>query len=205
MRALLFALALLGPLAAQADTRVIMDTSEGQVVIALEDEKAPNTVANFLTYVDDKFYDGTVFHRVIPRFMIQGGGFTKGDRGYLQKDTRASIDNEADNGLRNQRGTLAMARTNDPHSATAQFFINTVDNRALDFRAKSGPGWGYTVFGRVVEGMDVVDRISAAPTGRGMLEGYPTGDVPMRAIEIRSIRRDSAAIESAQVADESTQ
>nr|WP_236555951.1 peptidylprolyl isomerase [Alcanivorax sp. S71-1-4] len=176
------------PLAASADTapRVALETTEGTIVIELYPDKAPATVANFLQYVDDGFYDGTVFHRVIPRFMIQGGGFT---RDYQQKETRTPVTNEADNGLRNERGTLAMARTSDPHSATAQFFINTVNNTNLNHRGKSPGGWGYAVFGKVVEGMDVVDRISALPTGRGTLNGMPAGDVPNRPVEIRSAQR----------------
>jgi cyclophilin family peptidyl-prolyl cis-trans isomerase len=181
MRRLLLTLALMLPLAASADTapRVALETTEGTIVIELYPDKAPATVANFLQYVDDGFYDGTVFHRVIPRFMIQGGGFT---RDYQQKETRTPVTNEADNGLRNERGTLAMARTSDPHSATAQFFINTVNNTNLNHRGKSPGGWGYAVFGKVVEGMDVVDRISALPTGRGTLNGMPAGDVPNRPV-----------------------
>ncbi|KAF0809478.1 cytosolic peptidylprolyl cis-trans isomerase, cyclophilin A-like protein [Alcanivorax sp. S71-1-4] len=188
MRRLLLTLALMLPLAASADTapRVALETTEGTIVIELYPDKAPATVANFLQYVDDGFYDGTVFHRVIPRFMIQGGGFT---RDYQQKETRTPVTNEADNGLRNERGTLAMARTSDPHSATAQFFINTVNNTNLNHRGKSPGGWGYAVFGKVVEGMDVVDRISALPTGRGTLNGMPAGDVPNRPVEIRSAQR----------------
>lgn len=188
MRRLLLTLALMLPLAASADTapRVALDTTEGTIVIELYPDKAPATVTNFLQYVDDGFYDGTVFHRVIPRFMIQGGGFT---REYQQKETRTPVANEADNGLRNERGTLAMARTSDPHSATAQFFINTVNNTNLNHRGKNPAGWGYAVFGKVVEGMDVVDRISALPTGRGTLNGMPAGDVPNRPVEMRSARR----------------
>ncbi|MCK0536470.1 peptidylprolyl isomerase [Alcanivorax quisquiliarum] len=187
MRRLFLSLALLLPLAATADNpQVTMETSEGTVVIELHQDKAPVTVANFLQYVDQGHYDGTVFHRVIPRFMIQGGGFT---RDYQQKDTLAPITNEANNGLRNLRGTLAMARTSDPHSATSQFFINTVNNPNLDHRGENASGWGYAVFGKVVKGMDVVDRISALPTGRGTLNGMPASDVPNRPVIIRSIAR----------------
>lgn len=187
MRRLFLSLALLLPLAATADNpQVTMETSEGTVVIELHQDKAPVTVANFLQYVDQGYYNGTVFHRVIPRFMIQGGGFT---RDYQQKDTLAPITNEANNGLRNLRGTLAMARTSDPHSATSQFFINTVNNPNLDHRGENASGWGYAVFGKVVKGMDVVDRISALPTGRGTLNGMPASDVPNRPVIIRSIAR----------------
>lgn len=187
MRRLFLSLALLLPLAATADNpQVTMETSEGTVVIELHQDKAPVTVANFLQYVDQGYYNGTVFHRVIPRFMIQGGGFT---RDYQQKDTLAPITNEANNGLRNLRGTLAMARTSDPHSASSQFFINTVNNPNLDHRGENASGWGYAVFGKVVKGMDVVDRISALPTGRGTLNGMPASDVPNRPVIIRSIAR----------------
>lgn len=188
MRRLLLSLALLLPVAATAaeNPQVTMETSEGTVVIELHQDKAPLTVANFLQYTDSGHYDGTVFHRVIPRFMIQGGGFS---RDYQQKETLPAITNEANNGLRNLRGTLAMARTSDPHSATSQFFINTVNNPNLDHRGENAAGWGYAVFGKVIKGMDVVDRISALPTGRGTLNGMPAGDVPNRPVIIRSITR----------------
>jgi len=153
--------------------KVRLETSLGTIVIALDSQKAPKTVDNFLAYVRDGFYNGTIFHRVIRGFMVQGGGFTETMQ---QKTTKAPIKNEADNGLKNLRGTVAMARTSDPHSATAQFFINTVDNAPLDFTAKTGQGWGYCVFGRVVEGMDLVDAIEKEPTTfRG-----GAGDVPVR-------------------------
>src|SRR3954464_10143707 len=126
-----------------ADPVVEVSTNHGTFVITLDPEKAPKSVANFLAYVDAKHYDGTLFHRVIPTFMVQGGGF---DQRLEKKPVRAPIQNEADNGLKNTRGTVAMARTNDPHSATAQFFVNVTDNAFLDHQAKSGPGWGYTVF-----------------------------------------------------------
>ena len=162
-------------------TTVLIETSQGTIKAELDGDKAPVTVANFLSYVDDKFYDDTVFHRVIPDFMIQGGGFAPGLR---QKTTKAAIKNESGNGLTNQRGTLAMARTNVPDSATAQFFINLKDNTFLD-KARAPDGVGYCVFGRVTEGMDVVDKIKAVATGRrGMHENVPTQDVV-----IKSIRR----------------
>lgn len=142
--------------------QVKLETNYGVIVIELNAEKAPNTVANFLSYVNDGFYDGTIFHRVIKDFMVQGGGFTEE---FVQKTPKAPIKNEANNGLSNVRGSLAMARTGDPHSATAQFFINTVDNNFLDFRGESGAAWGYAVFGQVIEGMDVVDAIRAVSTG----------------------------------------
>jgi peptidyl-prolyl cis-trans isomerase B (cyclophilin B) len=159
--------------------KVEMETSKGKFVIELYPEKAPDTVKNFLNYVDTKFYDGTIFHRVIPKFMIQGGGFTADMK---RKSAGAPIKNEADNGLKNDRGTIAMARTNDPHSATAQFFINTVKNDFLNHKSKTQQGWGYVVFGKIVAGMDVVDAISSAKTVmRGMYR-----DVPDEIIEIRS-------------------
>lgn len=140
---------------------VTLETTHGNIVIELNEEKAPETVKNFLSYVNDGFYDGTIFHRVIPNFMIQGGGFMPG---MVQKHTENPVQNEADNGLSNDRGTIAMARTNDPHSATAQFFINHKDNDFLNHTAPSGSGWGYCVFGKVTEGMDTVDAIAAVKT-----------------------------------------
>lgn len=154
---------------------VQMETSAGTLRIELDDEKAPLSVANFLEYVNKGHFDGTVFHRVIKGFMLQGGGF---EPGMKQKPTTAAIQNEANNGLKNKKYTLAMARTSDPHSATAQFFINTVDNDFLDFRAENAQGWGYAVFGRVVEGMDVVDSIEKVKTGRkGFHDDVPVDDV----------------------------
>jgi peptidyl-prolyl cis-trans isomerase B (cyclophilin B) len=141
--------------------RVRFDTDKGSILLELDPAAAPATVANFLSYAREGFYDGTVFHRVIKGFMIQGGGFTEN---LQQKPVRGPIQNEADNGLENRRGTIAMARTPDPHSATAQFFINTVDNAFLNFRDKSAQGWGYCVFGKVVEGMETVDAIAGVPT-----------------------------------------
>lgn len=157
--------------------RVVFETSKGKFVIALDAENAPISTENFLGYVEDGFYEGTVFHRVIDGFMIQGGGFTAE---MTQKPTKGTIQNEADNGVKNKRGTVAMARRPDPHSATAQFFVNTVDNAFLDHRSKDAQGWGYTVFGEVVEGMDVVDAIAKVKTGRH----GPMGDVPTEPVII---------------------
>ncbi|MGH7787109.1 MAG: peptidylprolyl isomerase [Candidatus Binatia bacterium] len=161
---------------------VLMKTSMGDVKIELDKEKAPVTVENFLVYVNGKFYDGTIFHRVIPAFMIQGGGF---DKDMKEKGgTKAPIKNEADNGLKNLNGTIAMARTSDPNSASAQFFINTKDNAFLDHRDKSTQGYGYAVFGKVVEGMDVVTKIEAVPTANKS----PHQNVPVTPVVIESIR-----------------
>ena len=154
--------------------RVDLSTSKGTITLELDDEKAPATVANFLEYVSKGHYDNTVFHRVIPSFMIQGGGF---EPGMKQKSTGEAIENESHNGLRNEKYTVAMARTSAPHSATAQFFINTTDNGFLD-KAGSQDGWGYAVFGRVVAGQDVVDAIEAVRTGnRGGHANVPLDDV----------------------------
>jgi peptidyl-prolyl cis-trans isomerase B (cyclophilin B) len=163
---------------AETFPRVRLETGKGYIVLELNPAAAPATVANFLTYVKDGFYDGTIFHRVIKGFMIQGGGFTPD---LQQKQTREPVRNEADNGLANRRGTVAMARTPDPHSATSQFFINTVDNEFLNFRDKSVQGWGYTVFGRVVEGMETVDAIAAVPTGAARIGR----DVPVEPVIIK--------------------
>ncbi len=164
MKRILFLLLALTALTVQAqdNPRVVLHTDQGDITLELYPDKAPKTVENFLQYVRDGFYDGTIFHRVISNFMIQGGGYTQD---YKRKRTRAPIPNEANNGLSNLRGTIAMARTADPHSATAQFFINVVDNKFLDYRAPTTRGWGYCVFGRVVDGMDVVDKIRRIPTG----------------------------------------
>jgi peptidyl-prolyl cis-trans isomerase B (cyclophilin B) len=156
---------------------VEMETSAGTMQIELDDERAPLSVQNFLDYVRKGHYDGTVFHRVIKGFMLQGGGF---DAAMNQKPTGAAIQNEANNGLKNKRYTLAMARTSAPHSATSQFFINTVDNGFLDFTAESAQGWGYAVFGRVVKGTDVVDTIEKVRTGNKA--GH--ADVPVDAVTI---------------------
>jgi len=159
-----------------------LTTNLGAITLELDAEKAPKTVANFLAYVKAGHYDGTIFHRVIDGFMIQGGGFLPGMR---QKPTNAPIENEAANGLKNLRGTIAMARTQEPHSATAQFFINVADNDFLDFRAPVGNGWGYCVFGRVVEGMDVVDKIKSVRTGsRGFHQDVPLEDIVIEKAEI---------------------
>ncbi len=158
--------------------RVRLQTTEGTIVLALDAAKAPKTVENFLAYVTSGHYNGTIFHRVIKNFMIQGGGY---NATYEQAPTRAPIPNEADNGLHNDRGTIAMARTSDPGSATAQFFINVVDNDFLDFKSKTPQGWGYAVFGKVVEGMEVVDQIRSVPTGRG---GPFQSDVPATPVVI---------------------
>jgi peptidyl-prolyl cis-trans isomerase B (cyclophilin B) len=161
-----------------ANPRVKLETTQGVLVIELTPRLAPRTVDNFLQYVEDGFYDGTLFHRVIKGFMIQGGGLTETME---RKPTRPPIENEAANGLKNRRGSIAMARTGDPHSATAQFFINTMDNPSLDFREKSVQGWGYCVFGRVVQGMEVVDAIEAVKTGRRA----GRQDVPLEPVILR--------------------
>ena len=159
---------------------VTLHTSMGDITLELDAEKAPKTVANFLQYARDGFYDGTIFHRVINNFMIQGGGMTAD---MAQKQTRAPVDNEANNGLKNKTGTVAMARTNDPHSATAQFFINVSDNGFLDHTAPTAQGWGYAVFGRVTAGMDVVEKIKAVATGS---KGFHQ-DVPKEAVTIERV------------------
>ena len=161
--------------------RVVMETNHGRIVIELHADKAPITVKNFLQYVDDQYYDGTIFHRVIAEFMIQGGGHVPG---MGEKKTREPIKNESENGLTNERGTIALARTANPDSGTAQFFINTKDNSFLD-RAKSADRTGYCVFGRVIEGIDVVDRIRRVPTGQ---QGVYR-DVQVQDVIIRSVRR----------------
>lgn len=185
MKRLIFIAALLfsvsGIIAAQNPV-VVMNTSMGAVEIELYPDKAPATVANFLSYVDRGFYNGTIFHRVIGNFMIQGGGFTAGMQ---QKETSSPVKNEADNRLSNTRGTVAMARTQDVHSATSQFFINVVDNKFLDYKSSTPGGYGYCVFGKVVKGMDVVDRIKSVPTGN---YGY-FQDVPVTGVVIQSIKR----------------
>ncbi|MCE8027338.1 peptidyl-prolyl cis-trans isomerase [Halomonas daqingensis] len=168
---------------------IILETSFGDIAITLNHEQAPKSAANFEQYVRDGHYDGTLFHRVIPGFMIQGGGF---DRDFNQKPTRDPIENEADNGLKNLTGTLAMARTQDPHSATAQFFINVADNDFLNHSGKSLQGWGYCVFGEVVEGMDVVERITAVDTTRrGMHADVPAEDVIIERAYVKDAADDS--------------
>ncbi len=159
-----------------------LTTNHGVITLELDAEKAPKTVANFLAYVESGHYDGTVFHRVINGFMIQGGGMGVGLK---EKPTQAPIENEAGNGLKNDHGSVAMARTSDPHSATAQFFINLADNDFLNHRAPSGQGWGYCVFGRVVDGMDVVDQIKGVKTGnKGFHQDVPVEDVVIEKAEV---------------------
>ena len=183
-RSLLLAAALLSMIAvsAQAGPKVRLDTTLGPITLELAEDKAPKTVANFLEYTRQGFYNGTIFHRVIKDFMIQGGGFTAD---FQQKSTRAPIANEADNGLKNLRGTVAMARTADPGSATAQFFINVKDNAALDYKSATPQGWGYAVFGKVIEGMDTVDKIRKVATGAGG-PGGRFSDVPAQPVLIKS-------------------
>jgi cyclophilin family peptidyl-prolyl cis-trans isomerase len=178
-------------MSAQAGPKVVISTSEGEITLELNEEKAPKTVANFLSYVKDGFFDSTVFHRVIKGFMIQGGGFALEESGEIkQKPTKAPVENEAKNGLKNAKGTIAMARTSDPHSATAQFFINHGDNSNLDY--PSFDGWGYAVFGNVTEGMDVVEKIANTSTGMKTLTTKggkaPMKDVPEKNIVIKSIK-----------------
>lgn len=159
---------------------VILETSKGKITLELNAEKAPATVENFLKYVNDEFYDGTIFHRVIPNFMIQCGGFMPD---MVEKSTQNPVKNEAGNGLTNERYSIAMARTNDPHSATSQFFINHKDNDFLNHSAPGGQGWGYCVFGKVTDGMDVVDAIAGVATGT--TSGH--GDVPVETITIEKV------------------
>jgi len=159
-----------------------LTTNHGVITLELDSEKAPKSAANFLAYVESGHYDGTIFHRVINGFMIQGGGMGVGMK---EKDTQAPIENEAANGLKNERGTIAMARTSDPHSATAQFFINVADNDFLNHKTPSGQGWGYCVFGKVVEGMDVVDKIKNVKTGnKGFHQDVPVEDVIIEKAEV---------------------
>ncbi|WP_319381738.1 peptidylprolyl isomerase [Thiomicrorhabdus sp.] len=181
----LLALTFLNPSWAESNAKnpqVLLETSKGTILLELYPDKAPKTVKNFLEYVNEGFYDGTIFHRVIPNFMIQGGGFTPG---LQKKPTHDPIMNEADNGLRNRIGTIAMARTNDPHSASAQFFINVAQNSFLDYREKTSRAWGYAVFGRVIKGMKTVNKIRVEKTGyrNGM------GDVPVETVKIIKARQ----------------
>ena len=163
-----------------ANPTVLIETTSGDILVELDAEKAPKTVENFLQYVDDGFYSNTIFHRVIKNFMIQGGGLTAR---MAEKQTKAPIENEANNGLTNDRGTIAMARTRDPHSATAQFFINLVDNDFLNHTQPSMDGWGYCVFGKVIDGLDVVDKIGACKTtSQGMYDDVPVDMVMITAI-----------------------
>lgn len=171
-------LAILGNIAmSDSHPKVKLDTNKGTIIIQLDADKAPLTVANFISYTESGFYDGTIFHRVIPNFMIQGGGFTADMQ---QKQTQPNIKNEANNGLKNVKGSIAMARTSAPHSASSQFFINTKDNGFLDFTSESQQGWGYAVFGQVIEGIEVVEMIEAVATG---IVG-PYSDVPKDAVII---------------------
>jgi|RhiMethySRZTD1v2_1073278.scaffolds.fasta_scaffold01653_26 cyclophilin family peptidyl-prolyl cis-trans isomerase len=181
LAAFLFSL-FLSTIVIAAAPQVEFKTSLGTIVVELSPEKAPQTVENFVQYVKDGFYDGTIFHRVISDFMIQGGGFG-GD--FKEKKTRAPVRNEAETGLKNTVGTIAMARTSDPHSATAQFFINVVDNAMLDFKFPTEQGYGYCAFGKVVKGMDVVERIRKVATGPGP---GPHRDVPVKPVVIESAR-----------------
>jgi cyclophilin family peptidyl-prolyl cis-trans isomerase len=181
-RLFLFAFAFLFGVAAHAaNPQVEMKTSQGTLIIELYQDKAPKTVENFLQYAKDGFFNGTIFHRVIPGFMIQGGGFTSDMK---QKEARTPIQNEAKNGLKNESGTLAMARTGDPHSASAQFFINLNNNAFLDHTTPSDRGWGYAVFGKVLQGFDIVEKIGTTPTGRS----GPFQDVPTTPVLIESVK-----------------
>ncbi len=180
----LFFACLIGSFTVSADAanpEVLIKTNHGEITVELDRVNAPITVDNFLKYVDSNHYDGTLFHRVMTTFMIQGGGF---DEDFNQKPTNDPIKNEANNGLSNERGTLAMARTNDPHSATSQFFINVVNNDFLDFKAPSGSGWGYAVFGKVTHGMDIVDKIRQVDVGN--FQGH--ANVPTEPVVIETIR-----------------
>ncbi len=165
-----------------ANPQVLMETTSGPITLELDAKNAPVTTRNFMQYVDDKFFDGLIFHRVIPGFMIQGGGF---DRDFTQRETREPIKNEADSGLLNVRGSIAMARTSDPDSATGQFFINLADNNFLNHSAPTAQGWGYAVFGRVVKGMEVIDAIATVQTGS---QG-PHDDVPVDQVVIIKAER----------------
>ena len=186
---LLFGIA--SPSAAEAaNPQIEIKTNLGSIVLELYPDKAPKTVENFLRYVKDGYYAGTVFHRVIPRFMIQGGGL---DKELRQKPARPPIENEAANGLKNDVGTVAMARTSDPHSASSQFFVNVADNAFLNYKTPTPQGYGYTVFGKVIKGMDVVNRIATAPTGPG---GPFPADVPRVSVVIEDARIITAKSES---------
>ena len=176
------ALALAAAFNAQAETHAVIETNMGNISLSLDETKAPKTVANFVNYARKGFYDNTVFHRVIDGFMIQGGGFTAD---LAQKATDKAINNEADNGLKNTVGTIAMARTGDPNSATSQFFINTADNAFLDFKNKTPQGYGYAVFGKVTSGMDVVQQTSKTPTAtRGFHQNVPVKPVIIKRVTI---------------------
>jgi len=195
----LFSFALLGSLVpAQAGPKVLLKTSQGDITIELNEEKAPESAKNFLAYVKDGFFDKTVFHRVIDNFMIQGGGFELKEGGSIeQKVTKEQIRNEANNGLKNKRGTIAMARTSDPHSASSQFFINLKDNDILDHTAETNQGWGYAVFGEVKSGLDVIDKIAKLPTGVKTLKarsGDSTREAPMEDVPTENVIIESATV-----------
>ncbi|MDX2447559.1 MAG: peptidylprolyl isomerase [Desulfobacterales bacterium] len=190
MKQILFAVLILAIMAgtsvgqedAISNPQVVMETSQGEIVLELYRDKAPLTVKNFLAYMDADFYSHTIFHRVIPGFMIQGGGFT-GDM--QKKPNKPPVKNEADNGLKNDRGTIAMARTQAPHSASSQFFINMVDNAFLNYKSQTTSGWGYAVFGKVIKGMDVVDAIAKVETGsQGRFRDVPK--IPVEIIKVRN-------------------
>ena len=184
LSAVILVLASIGVATANAGDKVMveMHTSKGLITLELDAEKAPVTVANFIEYVNSGHFDGTIFHRVIPGFVIQGGGL---ESGMKEKPTQAPIENEADNGLKNVTGSICMARTNDPHSATSQFFINLKDNQFLDHTEKSPQGWGYAVFGQVTGGMDVVEAIAAVQTGNaGFHQDVPVEDIVVEKVTI---------------------
>lgn len=179
---LFFTAVCLAPTAQAAPTQVTVETSKGDMTLELYSDKAPKTVENFLRYVNEGFYDGTIFHRVIDGFMVQGGGFSADME---RKETHAAIMNEADNGLRNIVGTIAMARTGDPHSATSQFFINVANNSSLDFREKTPRAWGYAVFGRVIKGMDVLKAIKGVnTTSRGPYQNVPVETITINKVSV---------------------
>ena len=184
LSAVILVLASIGVATANSGDKVMveMHTSKGLITLVLDAEKAPVTVANFIEYVNSGHFDGTIFHRVIPGFVIQGGGL---ESGMKEKPTQAPIENEADNGLKNVTGSICMARTNDPHSATSQFFINLKDNQFLDHTEKSPQGWGYAVFGQVTGGMDVVEAIAAVQTGNaGFHQDVPVEDIVVEKVTI---------------------
>jgi len=179
---ILWLLLIVGSHTFAANPKVEIQTNHGSIQLELYPEKAPKTVENFLTHVKDGFYNGTIFHRVIAGFMIQGGGF---DQNFVQKPTQQPVENEAANGLKNKLGTIAMARTSEPHSATSQFFINVADNGFLDYTAPTQRGYGYTVFGKVISGMSVVNKIALTSTGA---QGPFASDVPRSAVVIERVR-----------------
>lgn len=189
LSAVILVLASIGVATANSGDKVMveMHTSKGLITLELDAEKAPVTVANFIEYVNSGHFDGTIFHRVIPGFVIQGGGL---ESGMKEKPTQAPIENEADNGLKNVTGSICMARTNDPHSATSQFFINLKDNQFLDHTEKSPQGWGYAVFGQVTDGMDVVEAIAAVQTGNaGFHQDVPVEDIVVEKVTITDQER----------------